>query len=248
MKWTAGVIEQKIVWDASGLFTLVVRSPGVEVFEPGQFLQLGITLDDGHLHRPYSVASPHGDLLEFFIVLVEDGRLTPHLWRMEKGSAIDVSQKAAGSFSLSHCPQGRSLWLVATGTGLAPYIAMLRTDQPWSMYENICLVHGVRHARDLAYCDELAQWQGRFPGRFRYLPVISREQVDAPGYLYGRITSCIEDGMLEASAGLTFASDSCVMLCGNPAMLDETEHLLQARGLKRHRAKEPGQIVVERYW
>jgi hypothetical protein len=99
MKWTPAVIERKHVWD-QGLFTLTIRAPHVESFKPGQFLQLGYDLPDGHLHRPYSVASPPGELLEFFIVMVEDGRLTPLLWKAQEGDAIDVSMRAAGSFTL----------------------------------------------------------------------------------------------------------------------------------------------------
>ncbi len=245
MKWTQGVIERKIIWD-HGLFTLVIRAPEVEPFQPGQFLQLGIETDAGHLHRPYSVASPHGEQLDFFIVLVEEGKLTPRLWAMEVGDKIDVSAKAAGGFTLTHCPGAKSLWLMATGTGLAPYIAMLRTPEPWSKYERIMVVHGARLGRDLAYQEELAQFTDRYPERFRYVPVISREQ--AAGALHGRITTCIENGTLEAAAGQVFSTDCCVMLCGNPDMLDEAENLLEARGLKRNKPKSPGQIIVERYW
>ncbi|MEZ6135632.1 MAG: ferredoxin--NADP reductase [Pirellulaceae bacterium] len=245
MKWTPGVIERKIVWD-EGLFTLVIRAPGVMPFEPGQFLQLGMELDDGHLHRPYSVASPHGELLDFFIVLVEDGKLTPRLWQLEPGQPIDVSQKAAGSFTLSHCPAAKTLWLMATGTGLAPYIAMLRTEEPWQKYERIVVVHGSRYGRDLAYQPEFNQLQSEHCQAFHYIPVVSREEIS--GALSGRITTCIQNGSLEEAANTPFSEDSCVMLCGNPDMLDETESLLGERGLKRHKSKSPGQIVVERYW
>lgn len=245
MQWTPGVIERKIVWD-EGLFTLVVRAPNVQPFEAGQFLQLGVELEDGHLHRPYSVASPHGELLDFFIVLVEEGKLTPRLWKMEVGDQVDVSTKAAGSFTLRHCPPAKTLWLMATGTGLAPYVAMLRTSEVWTKYEKVVVVHGSRHVRDLAYQPEFQEIADRRGDAFHYVPVVSRES--GKGVLQGRITTCIDNGSLEASVGENFDSDCCVMLCGNPAMLDETENLLGARGIKRHKSKEPGQIVVERYW
>ncbi len=245
MKWTPGIIANKTVW-SEGLFTLAIQAPEVSPFEPGQFLQLGIDQAEGHVHRPYSVASPHGATLEFFIVLVEDGKLTPHLWKMQVGDAIDVSAKAAGSFTLKHCPQASVLWLIGTGTGLAPYIAMLRTDTPWQRYNKIVLVHGVRHATDLAYQAEMANHKQSFGERFAYIPVISREEVE--GTLQGRITTCITNGSLEKAAAQEFTSDCCVMMCGNPDMLDETERLLGERGIKRHKSKDPGQIVVERYW
>lgn len=245
MKWTPSVVTQKTVW-SEGLFTLTIEAPEVSPFEPGQFLQLGLQLPEGHVHRPYSVASPHGRSLEFFIVLVEDGRLTPHLWNKKVGDPLDVSAKAAGSFTLSHCPEASVLWLVGTGTGLAPYIAMLRTDAPWQRYSKIVVVHGVRHATDLAYQQELASYKTRYGDRFEAIPVVSRQ--DVPGALSGRITTCISNGSLEAAAQQVFTPDCCVMMCGNPDMLDDMETLLGQRGIKRHKAKEPGQIVVERYW
>ncbi|QDV24116.1 ferredoxin--NADP reductase [Aureliella helgolandensis] len=245
MKWTPGIIEQKSVW-AEGLFTLRIRAPEVQSFEPGQFLQLGMEQPDGHLHRPYSVASPHGELLDFFIVVVPDGRLTPQLWKLEPGNSVDVSKRAAGSFTLSHCPDAKDLWLISTGTGLAPYIAMLRTELPWQRYDRITVVHGVRYAADLAYQPELAQFTATYGDRFHHIPVVSREA--APQALPGRITTCIVNGSLEERAATRFTKDSCIMMCGNPDMLQEMENILGERGLRKHKQKEPGQIVVERYW
>ncbi len=146
MQWITTTVERKVVW-APGLFTLSIHSAEVAPFEPGQFLQLGLPLNNKRVNRPYSVASPHGSTLEFFIVLVETGELTPHLWELEPGDSVEVSQKAAGSFTLKHCPDAKTLWLLATGTGIAPYIAMLRTEEPWRRYENIVFVHGVRQKK-----------------------------------------------------------------------------------------------------
>ncbi len=245
MQWTNAIVKKKTVW-ANGLFTLTITAPDVQAFEPGQFLQLALTVDGKRVNRPYSVASPHGESLDFFIVLVENGQLTPHLWNLKEGDTVEVSQKAAGSFTLKHCPDGKVLWLLATGTGIAPYIAMLRTPDPWQRYERIVYVHGVRQGMDLAYQPELARYRDQHGEKFSSISVVSRE--DIPGTLRGRITKCIADGSLESAAGATLSVDSCVMMCGNPDMLDETEKLLEERGLKRNRAKSPGQIVVERYW
>jgi ferredoxin/flavodoxin---NADP+ reductase len=245
MQWVTATVERKVVW-APGLFTLTIAAPDVAAFEPGQFLQLGLMLDDKRVNRPYSVASPHGKSLDFFIVLVENGQLTPHLWKLNPGDKVDVSEKAAGSFTLSHCPDARTLWLLATGTGIAPYIAMLRTMEPWRRYDRIVFVHGVRQKADLAYQAELAEHRDKYGQRFTSIAVVSREE--APGTLPGRITTCISNGSLESMAGLPLSTDSCVMMCGNPDMLNETEKLLEGRGLKRHRSKSPGNIVIERYW
>lgn len=245
MKWTPATVEGKRIW-SEGLFTLKVRAPQVLPFKPGQFLQLGIESPDGPVYRPYSAASPYGELLEFFIVLLINGDLTPRLWTMEVGHPLMISQRAAGGFTLSNAPDGRDLWLIGTGTGLAPYIAMLRTDEPWNRYQNIVVVHGVRHATDLAYQEEMADYAARHGSRFCYIPIVSRE-VFADG-LSGRITTCIENGSLEQTAGREFCRDCAILLCGNPEMLDDCETLLGKRGITRHKKKTPGQIVVERYW
>ena len=251
-KWCTANVVSKKVW-TQGLFTISVAVPDVTEFLPGQFLQLGL-FPEGHqgeeaklINRPYSVASPHGDVLEFFIVLVEDGELTPRLWKLEPGDSVEVSQRAAGSFTLKKTPEAETLWLLATGTGLAPYIAMLRTDEPWEKFQKICVVHGVRQFADLAYTKELKAYEEKFPGRFKLAQALTREEAD--GTMNGRIPSLFESGELESVTGFPCRADnSSVLLCGNPAMLDTMEELLGKREMKKHRSKSPGQIVLERYW
>ncbi len=244
-KWCPATVVAKQVW-TEGLFTLTIRPEAVLPFEPGQFLHLALGDEENRVNRPYSVASPHGDELEFFIVLVEDGELTPRLWSLKPGDAVDVSERAAGSFTLKKTPDAKILWLVSTGTGLAPYIAMLRTEQPWDRFEQVVVVHGVRYAADLAYTEELLAHREQHPG-FQLVQTLTREQHDSA--MYGRIPNLLDDGSLEAKTGLKISADSStVMLCGNPAMLDDMEQKLGARGMVKHRSKSPGQIVLERYW
>ena len=256
--WFPSKVLEKKVW-TDGLFTLTVDGSGVEEFQPGQFLHLagfpsGLpadadedTREKQRVNRPYSVASPHGKTLDFFVVRVDDGELTPHLWNLEPGDELEVSEKAAGRFTLEKTPDAENLWLIATGTGLAPYIAMLRTEQPWQRFKKIVLVHGVRYARDLAYTEELKAFEQDRGDAFRMLQALTRES--AEGTLEGRIPNLVENGSLEEAAGCTMSTDdSSVLLCGNPAMLDSMEEVLQQRKMTRHRSKAPGQIVLERYW
>jgi ferredoxin/flavodoxin---NADP+ reductase len=246
LQWISGTVVKKHVW-SEGLFTLCIHCPGVAAFESGQFLQVGLQLPEKHLHRPYSVASPHGDTLEFFIVKVEGGELTPRLWAMESGDSIEVASKATGGFTLSHTPPAECLWLLATGTGLAPYIAMLREPSVWANYRKIILIHGVRFQSDLAYLDELRAYETQRADQFRFIAAISRETVD--GCIAGRMTTALENGELEKIAGQQLVpASSAVMMCGNPDMLNEVESQLNARGLVKHKTKEPGHYVVERYW
>lgn len=246
LRWCPGTIEEKHIW-CDGLFTLKIAVSGVQPFEAGQFLQIGVANGSDHIHRPYSVASPFGPTIEFYVVMVEGGELTPRLWRMQPGDPIDVSERAAGSFTLQHAPKNENLWLIGTGTGLAPYIAMLRTPQPWEQFRKIILIHGTRLCGDLSYADELQEFERRHGDRFRYLPMTTREP--CPTGLTGRIPLRLADGGIESHVGTPIRPDNAtVMLCGNPAMLDEVENLLLERGLKKHRSKSPGHIVVERYW
>ncbi len=246
VKWCKGTLKRKQVW-TDGLFTLHVDVRGVNEFEPGQFLQVGLLRDEKHIHRPYSIASPHGDILEFYIVRVDDGELTPLLWDLEDGAEVEVSQRAAGSFTLKKTPDAEHLWLVGTGTGLAPYVAMLRTQEPWTRYKKVIVVHGVRFDADLSYQEEFANYSGSYGDQFVYIPTLTREDVD--GKLKGRIPALLKDGSLESAAGCEISvANSTVMLCGNPAMLDDVEETLGARDMKKHRSKSPGQIVLERYW
>lgn len=246
LKWCPGKIVDKKVW-ADGLFTIQVEVDGVQEFKPGQFLQIGYQNGDEHVHRPYSVASPWGPRIEFFIVRVDGGQLTPYLWGLEPGAPLDVSHRAAGSFTLAKTPEAKELWLMATGTGLAPYIAMLRTDEPWKRYSKIVVVHGVRLAQDLAYTAEFETFTNAHPDQFVYIPALTRES--AEGALEGRIPGLLKSGVLEEAAGCQMtAENSVVMLCGNPAMLDDMEAYLETRQMKRHRSKSPGHIVLERYW
>jgi len=255
-KWcTSKVIERKVWTD--GLFTITIDGSSVEPFEPGQFLHLAgfptgkpedeDKIDSARVNRPYSVASPHGDTIEFFIVRVDDGELTPHLWSLEPGDELEVSQKAAGRFTLEKTPDAKNIWLFATGTGLAPYIAMLREEEIWSRYESVVVVHGVRHANDLAYTDELRVIEQQRSGRFKFVQSLTREEKE--GTLKGRIPGLIESGEIESAAGVEISAvSSSVLLCGNPAMLDSMEEVLGKRGMQKHRKKSPGQIVLERYW
>ena len=250
--WCDATITKKKIW-TDGLFTITIKADGVKPFKPGQFLQLGVYPDgeegveDAIINRPYSVASPHGEELEFFIVLVPEGELTPKLWALEAGDPLLVNDRGAGRFSLDHTPDAEHLWLFATGTGLAPYVAMLRTEAPWKRFKKIVIVHGVRHEADLAYTEELSKHRDAYPGQFELIQSLTREQSEVA--MRGRIPALLASGQLEKAADCKLSKESsAVMLCGNPAMLDSMEELLNSRDMVKHRSKAPGQIVLERYW
>jgi len=244
--WLEGrAIENRHWTDA--LFSLRVEAPRLP-FEAGQFVRLALDIEGERVARPFSfVNAPEDPVLEFYGVIVPGGPLSPRLARIAPGDALYIAPNPSGFLVLSEVPDAEVLWLLATGTGLAPFLSILRTETPWRRYASVVLAHGVRFARELVYretIDAVARARG---ARFRYVSFVTREP--ASGSLAGRIPAAIGDGRLERAAGLALASaTSQVMLCGNPDMLKDAGAALAARGMKKHRRRSPGQITVESFW
>jgi ferredoxin--NADP+ reductase len=243
--WSAGHLIARRDW-APGLATLVVAAE-VEPFAPGQFVNLALDLDGVIERRSYSIASAPGKPLEFLVTEVVGGALTPRLLRLRPGDRLWVEPKPQGFFTLKWLPEARELWLVATGTGLGPFLSILASEEPWERFERVVLVHGVRDATQLAHREELLRLESERGGRFALVAALSREH--APGVLHGRVTSLLGAGELERAAGTSVTPErSHVMLCGNPAMIEEMTSLLAARGLRKHRVRAPGHVTFEKYW
>jgi ferredoxin--NADP+ reductase len=193
------------------------------------------------------VNAPDDPALEFYGIVVPQGPLSPRLALLETGQRLFVAPNPAGFLVLSEVPAARALWLVSTGTGIAPFISMLRAGTPWQRFERVVLVHAVRHARELVYQMDIEQARALHGPRFKYVSVVSRE--DAEGSLRGRIPALARGGRLEAAAGLKLAPESSqVMLCGNPDMLKDTTAALAERGMRKNRRRTPGHITAESFW
>ncbi len=243
--WLQGRVVENRAWTET-LFSLRVECPGLD-FEAGQFVRIGLEIDGERVARPFSFVNAPGDpVLEFYGVIVPGGPLSPRLARLAPGDTLWVADNPAGWLILSEVPPAQELWLVATGTGLAPFLSILRTPAPWLRYQRVILVHGVRHATELVYRDLLEAIQSK-QRQFQIVPFVSREK--PPGAVHGRIPAAVADGRLEAAAGAPIAPErSQFMLCGNPEMLKDMQASLAARGLKKHRRRTPGQITVESFW
>ncbi len=236
------------------LFTLrTSRDPGFR-FTAGQFARLGVRKPSGCIvWRAYSmVSAPHDEFLDFFSIVVPDGEFTSELSRLEVGDELLVDKQAFGFLTLDRFPDGRDLWLLATGTGIAPFLSILQDFEAWQRFERIILVYSVREARELAYQQLIAELPQRdylegLGSKLLYLPVVTREQI--PGALHGRITTLIENGELERAADLQLTPEhSRIMLCGNPQMIEDTRAVLKARDLNLAMTRRPGQVAVENYW
>jgi ferredoxin/flavodoxin---NADP+ reductase len=244
--WSEGHVAARHDW-APGLFSLTVAAE-VEPYEPGQFVNLALDCGGTIERRSYSIASPPGAPLEFLVAEVETGVLTPSLGALGIGQQVLVERKPQGFFTLKWVPPARHLWLVATGTGLGPFLSILRSPDVYARFERVVLVHGARDHRHLAYQSELRALETERGGQLEIAWLVSRDTA-GEGVLAGRVTSALSDGSLEGDVGVTLSpADSHVMLCGNPGMIEEMTSLLGARGMKKHRVRTPGHITVEKYW
>jgi len=239
MNWLEGTVVENKHWTET-LFSL--RVAGVKLsFEAGQFVRIALDIDGQRVARAFSfVNAPQDPTLEFYGVIVPQGPLSPRLARLESGDALYVAPNPAGFLVLSEVPDAETLWLVSTGTGLAPFLSILRTETPWRRFKNVVVVHAVRYARELVYREVIEKMAAR------YVTMVSRETHS--GSLAGRIPAAIKDGRLEAAAGLAISARSHFMLCGNPDMLKDTTAVLIERGLRKHRRRAPGHISVESFW
>jgi ferredoxin/flavodoxin---NADP+ reductase len=239
-KWLAGRVIENRHWTDT-LFSLRVEGAALS-FQAGQFVRIALDVNGERVARAFSfVNPPDNPVLEFYGVIVPQGPLSPRLAKLAPGDTLYVAHNPAGFLVLSEVPDAETLWLIATGTGLAPFLAILRTEAPWKRFRNVVLVHAVRYERELTYRELIAKTA------VRYATFVSREQ--APGSLAGRIPAAIADGRLEQAAGIKLAPEtSHVMLCGNPQMLRDATAALMARGMRKHRRRARGHITVESFW
>jgi ferredoxin--NADP+ reductase len=227
-------------------------------FVPGQFIHLGLPqpvaarpgqeLPPGAprmriAKRSYSIASSADDRerLEFFLTLVSGGRFTPELWQLAAGGRCWIAAKAVGSFTLDGVPADKDLVMVGTGTGISPYVSMLRTFGGKGRWRRFVMIHGVRRESDLGYRSELEARERTDPS-FRYVPVVSREPGAWKG-AKGRVQSVLQDSRFDEIAGMPLDPRSCrVFLCGNPDMIRDVRSRLAPKGF------DASTVHVEKYW
>ena len=238
-------------WTDSLFSFRTTRDPAFR-FLAGQFTMIGLEVDGKPLLRAYSMASAHYDEgLEFFSIKVADGPLTSRLQHLVPGDTVLVGKKPVGTLVQDSLTPGRTLYLLGTGTGLAPFASIIQDPDAYDRFDHIVLVHGCRHVAELTYGEHLVETlpNNEFIGglvapKLRYYPTATRE----PFRHNGRITTLIEDGTLARDLGLPpFGPDQDrVMLCGSPAFLADMVALLERRGFAEGSNARPGQYVIEK--
>jgi ferredoxin--NADP+ reductase len=255
----ATLTAKRELHEALGIFRVAFRDGSRLAFEAGQFVRLGLLAPASEpgvaprlVMRAYSIASGVGEReVEFFLRRVSTGRLSPELFALEHGAPLHMEPRAQGHFTLSGVPAERDVVLLATGTGVAPYVSMLRTHahaarRPW---RRVALIHGARVAADLGYADELARLSGVLP-EVTYHPLLTREP-STSGWsgLRGRVQDLLAPARWREHVPFTLdPSQVHVFLCGNPAMILEATALLESLGFHRSRRGQPGTLRTERYW
>ncbi len=239
-------------WNDTLFSFRTTRNPGLR-FHSGHFVMLGLEVDGKPLMRAYSIASAnHEDNLEFLSIKVPNGPLTSRLQHMQPGNSVLISRKPVGTLVVDDLRPGKHLYLFATGTGLAPFLSIVKDPEIYDRFEKIILMHGVRFVDELAYADMIREELPRHEHlgemvreRLIYYPTVTRE----PFERRGRLTTLVESGQLARELQLPELNPETdrAMVCGSTAMLEDIRALLDARGFAvSPSVGEPGDYVFER--
>ena len=243
--WLEGkVVENRRLNDYLTSLIIDVQLNG---YEAGQFVRVGLPDGDTVLARPYSlVNTPQESHLEVYFNIVEEGPLSPRLFDLKSGDDVLVSDNPSGFLTISEIPQCNHLWMIATGTGIGPFLAILKSEAAWEKFKKIMLCYSVSYAHELAYQDTIGQIAETHGDQFCYLPIVTREKL--PGTLGRRVPAVMQDGSLEQKAGIIInAKDSHVMMCGSSDMITDVSAELVSREMKKHRRRDPGHFTTEKY-
>ena len=234
------------------LFSFTTTRDPTLRFSNGHFTMIGLRVNGKPLLRAYSIVSAnYEEHLEFLSIKVPDGPLTSRLQHIQVGDTVIVGKKPTGTLVVDYLLPGKRLYMFGTGTGLAPFMSIVRDPETYERFEQVILVHGVRQVDELAYHDMLVETlpNHEFLGelvtsKLRYYPTVTRQSYRN----MGRVTELIESGKLFTDLGvppLDPAHDR-VMICGSPAMLRDLKHLLEQRHFKEGNTSTPGDFVIER--
>lgn len=251
----AAFAEEKVLsvhhWNDTLFSFTTTRDPALR-FKTGQFVMIGLQVEGKPLMRAYSVVSAHyEDHLEFYSIKVQDGPLTSRLQHLQVGDTLLVGRKPTGSLIMDNLLPGKNLYLLSTGTGLAPFMSVIRDPEFYEAFEKIVLTHGVRWKSELGYMEHIREDMpdNEFFGelvknQLIYYPTVTREDF----HNQGRLTDLMRSGKLYEDIGLPPLNPETdrVMICGSPAMLKELVEILDEAGFTEGTSHAPGSYVIER--
>lgn len=245
--FTPATVIENYQW-TERLFSLKLKSK-LQPFIAGQFVRLQVVVDGEAIAKSYSLVNSSSEAdAEIYFNIVPDGKVSTALGALQTGDTLEISQPAVGFFTLAEVPDAKHLWMLATGTGLGPYLSILKEDTVWQRFEKIVLVHAVPLAKELVYSKLIQHFQNDHPDQFQFISIVSRE--DHADSLNGRIPHLIESKQLEERASLVISrEDSHIMLCGNSGMLNDSKKLLkEQRDMDRHLRHKAGHVSAEQYF
>lgn len=250
----ANIREEEVLtvhhWNDTLFSFTTTRDPGFR-FENGHFTMIGLEDDGKPLMRAYSMVSAnYEENLEFFSIKVQDGPLTSKLQKIQPGDKILVNSKSTGTLVADRLLPGKNLYLLATGTGLAPFMSIIKDPEVYEKFDKVILTHGVRYVSELAYQDLIKELpENEFFGemvkdKLIYYPTVTREDFETQG----RLTDAITSGKLTKDVGLPDLNleDDRFMLCGSPSMLKDLCQILNDLGFKETIRSDMGHYVIER--
>ena len=250
----ANIREEEVLtvhhWNDTLFSFTTTRDPGFR-FENGQFIMIGMEINGKPLMRAYSIASAnYEEHMEFFSIKVQDGPLTQHLQKIQPGDKLLVSKKPTGTLLVDALKPAKHLYLLATGTGLAPFMSVIKDPEVYERFDKVILTHGVREVSELAYQDVIKELpENEFfgemvKGKLLYYPTVTREDF----HTKGRLTDALTSGKLAESLGLPpiNVEDDHFMLCGSPSMLKDFCEILDERGFKETIRGDVAEYVIER--
>lgn len=243
-----GTVVERIDW-TERLFSLKIQAEMLP-FKAGQFTKLALQNAEGKwLRRAYSLVNAADDkILEFLLVTVPEGDLSPRLDELQPGDSVFVGEQPSGFMTLTEIPESaRDLWMLSTGTAIGPFLSMLAEPDLKLQFEKLVLVHAVRKEEELVYQKRIATLKERFGDRLQYIAIVSRENVSYA--LTGRIPSLLFSGELSLASGVELDPiNSFFLICGNPEMVRDSRETLENMGYKKHLRREVGQFSSENYW
>jgi len=250
----ANIREEEVLsvhhWNDTLFSFTTTRDPGFR-FQNGQFIMIGIEVEGKPLMRAYSIASAnYEEHMEFFSIKVQDGPLTSRLQKIKPGDKLKCSTKPTGTLLVDNLKRGKHLYLLATGTGLAPFMSVIKDPEVYERFDKVILTHGVREVSELAYQEVIQdlpenEYFGEMvKGKLLYYPTVTREEF----HTQGRLTDALTSGKMSESLGLppVNVEDDRFMLCGSPSMLKDFCEILDDIGLKETIRSDIGEYVIER--